>query len=78
MTRLGILALIFFAICVVLGVISILVYRSLIKKTGDSDPSSVFLKIINKILFVAFIICIFMFFVWFLPLIVNMKSFFLN
>ena len=76
MNRPGIIALIMFAICVVLSAVSFLVYRLLIKKTGDSDPSSVFLKIINKVLFVAFIICIFMFFAWLLPLIINMKSFF--
>lgn len=76
MTRPGILALVFFAICVVLGVVSVLVNRSLIKKTGDNDPSSVFLNIISQVLFVVFVFCIIAFFAWLLPLIINMKSFF--
>lgn len=76
MTRTGILALILFAVCIILGIASSLVYRSLIKKTGDDDPSSVFLKIISSVLIVVFILCIFVFFAWLLPLLFRTKSFF--
>lgn len=76
MNRPGILALILFTVCIVLGIGSSLVYRSLIKKTRDSDPSSVFLKIINRVLIVIFILCVFVFFAWLLPLLFRTKSFF--
>ena len=73
--ELGILILTLFVISVVLFIISVFICRRS-PKDEYGDPSSRVFKTIYKLFFLFFVLFIVFLFIWLLPLIIGMKSFF--